>query len=80
MIKRDRIFFGACGIFGVGVILAIMGYESALLFIVGAYLLRPILHAFDLADEFADERQVAIHSRSGNVAFIAVMIAAVGLA
>jgi len=78
MIKRDRIFYSACGIFLVGIILAILDYEVGLLFLVGAYLLRPTLHAFDLADKYADERQVVIHSRSGNVAFIAVMLAAVG--
>jgi len=80
MIKRDKIFYAACGIFLVGVILALMQYEFALLFIVGAYLLRPTLHVFDLAGKHTDERQVHIHSRSGNVAFIAVMLTAIGLA
>ncbi len=80
MIKRDKIFYSACGIFLVGVILGIMGYELGILFIVGAYLLRPTLHAFELADKYADERQTQIHSRAGNIAFIAVMIAAVAFA
>ncbi len=80
MIKRDRIFYAACGVFLVGVILALLQYDFALLFIVGAYLLRPILHVFDLAGKRTDERRVHIHSRSGNVAFIAVMLAAIGLA
>ncbi|RKX26212.1 MAG: hypothetical protein DRP45_04100 [Candidatus Zixiibacteriota bacterium] len=80
MIKRDKIFYAACGVFLVGVILAVMEYEFALLFIVGAYLLRPSLHVFDLAGKQVDERQVQIYSRSGNIAFIAVMITAVGLA
>ncbi len=80
MIKRDRIFYAACGLFMVGIVLALMEYEFALLFIVGAYLLRPTLHVFDLAGKKADERQVQIHSRSGNVAFIAVIITAIGLA
>jgi len=77
IIKKDKIFYSACGIFIIGVLLAIMGYDLALLFIVGAYLLRPTLHAFDLAIKYADERQTQIHSRAGNIAFIAVMIAAV---
>lgn len=77
IIKRDKIFYSACGIFLVGVILGIMEYELGIFFIVGAYLLRPTLHAFDLADKYADERQTQIHSRSGNVAFIAVMVTAV---
>jgi hypothetical protein len=78
--KRDRIFWWATGIFVLGVVLAIMEYEMALIFIVGAYLLRPTLHAFDLARGFEDERQVLNHSRSGNIAFIVVMLTVVGLA
>ncbi len=80
MFKRDRIFFAACGIFAVGVVLEIMNMDLGLLFLVGAYLLRPTLHAFDLATKFADERQVEVHSRSGNIAFIAVMLAMLGFA
>jgi hypothetical protein len=80
VIKRDSIFWWACGIFASGVVLAIMEYEMALIFIVGAYLLRPTLHAFDLAKGFEDERQVLNHSRSGNIAFIVVMLTVVGLA
>ncbi len=80
MFKRDKIFYSACGIFVVGVILAAIENNLAILFLVGAYLLRPTLHAFDLAEGFADERQVQIHSRSGNIAFIAVMIAMMGFA
>jgi hypothetical protein len=80
MPKRDKIFFAACGVFTVGLVLAIMDLDLGLLFLVGAYLLRPTLHAFDLAMKFADERQVQIHSRSGNIAFIAVMLAVVGMA
>jgi antitoxin component YwqK of YwqJK toxin-antitoxin module len=80
MIKRDKIFYWACGIFSVGAIFAALDNNLALLFFVGAYLLRPILHAFDLAEGFADERQVQIHSRSGNIAFIAIMLAMVAFA
>lgn len=80
MVKRDRIFYWACGIFVVGVVLAALEKDLALFFIAGAYLLRPTLHAFGLAQQFADERQVQIHSRSGNVAFIAVVLAVVGFA
>ena len=80
MFKRDRIFWWASGIFALGVVLAILEYELALIFIVGAYLLRPTLHVFDLAKGFEDERQVLNHSRSGNIAFIVVMLTVVGLA
>ncbi len=80
MIKFDKIFLSACGIFAIGIVLAIMGYDMAVIFIVGAYLLRPILHAFNLVEGFADERQILNHSRSGNIAFIVVMLTVVGLA
>jgi len=80
MIKRDRIFYAACGITAIGIVLAVMGYEPALLLFVAAYLLRPALHEFGVARQYADERQLNIHSRSGNIAFIVVILAAVGLA
>lgn len=80
MLKKDPIFWWASGIFVLGVVLAIMGYEMAVIFIVVAYLLRPTLHAFDLVEGFEDERQVVNHSRSGNIAFIVVMLTVVGLA
>ncbi|MFH1688006.1 MAG: hypothetical protein ABIE70_10880 [bacterium] len=80
MFKRDRIFFAACGVLAVGVVLGVMGYDLALLFIVAAYLLRPALHSFGMAKQYADERQLQIHSKSGNVAFIVVIMATVGFA
>jgi hypothetical protein len=80
MFNRDKIFYSACGLSIVGVVLAAMGYEFALLLFVAAYLLRPSLHEFGLARQYADERQLTIHSRSGNIGFIVVMLAAVGFA
>lgn len=80
MVTRDRIFYWACGIFGVGIILAVLDQDLALFFFAAAYLLRPTLHAFGLAATFADERQLLIHSRSGNVAFIAVILSVIGFA
>ena len=58
MIKLDKMFFAACGVFAIGVVVAVMGYEFGLLFLVGAYLLRPTLHAFDLAGKTTGEREV----------------------
>lgn len=78
MRKRDPIFYTACGLFAAGIGLALAGQPIALLLVVAAYLLRPTLHAFELAPRFDDERQVQIHSRSGNVGFVAVMLAVVG--
>jgi hypothetical protein len=78
--KRDPIFWWAIGTFVAGIILAIMGYEMAVVLIVGAYLIRPTLHAFDLAERFEDERQIINHSRAGNIAFIVTMLTVIGLA
>jgi len=47
-----------------------------MLFLVAAYLLRPTLHALGLARKYADERQIQIFSRSGNVGFLVVMFGA----
>ncbi len=80
MFRRDRIFYAACGLTGLGVVLAAMGIELGILLFVAAYLLRPALHEFGLAKQYADERQLIIHSRSGNIAFIVMVLAAVGLA
>ncbi|TFH64724.1 MAG: hypothetical protein E4G91_04900 [Candidatus Zixiibacteriota bacterium] len=80
MIKRDKIFYSACGLSLIGVVLAVMDYDFALLLFVAAYLLRPSLHEFGLAKQYADERPITIHSRSGNIGFIVVMLAAVGFA
>lgn len=79
MIKQDKIFYSACGLSGVGLVLAVMGYDLSLLLFVAAYLLRPALHEFGLAKEYADERQLEIHSRSGNLGFVVVMMAMVGM-
>ncbi len=56
MFKRDQIFYAACGLSGVGLVLAVMGYDLSLLFFIAAYLLRPALHEFGLARQCADER------------------------
>lgn len=79
MIKRDKIFYSACAISAVGILLALLGYEFSLLFFVAAYLLRPSLHEFGLAKKLADERQREIHSRSGNMAFVMLMLALAGI-
>ena len=80
MLERDNIFFGACGLCAVGAALALLGNELALLLFVAAYLLRPTLHELGLGSQLADERQLAIHARSGNISFIVVILAAVGFA
>jgi hypothetical protein len=80
MFKRDRIFVIACCLTGAGILLATLGHEVGILLFVAAALLRPAVHEFGLAKQYADERQLVIHSRSGNIAFIVMVLAAVGLA
>jgi hypothetical protein len=76
--KRDKIFLAACCLSAAGLALALFGYDAGLLLFVAAYLLRPALHEFGLAKQAADERELMIHSRSGNIAFITMVLAAVG--
>jgi hypothetical protein len=80
MTKYDRIFAIACGLTGAGILLAILGHEVGILLFVAAALLRPALHEFGLAKQYADERQLVIHSRSGNIGFIVMVLVAVGMA
>ncbi len=80
MIKRDRIFYIGCGLLAVGLILLFLDSAPSYLFLVGAYLLRPTLYALGMGKRFADERQIQISSRSGNVGFLVVMLGATLLA
>jgi len=79
MFKPDRIFYWASALSVVGLVLAAFGYESGFLLFVLAYLLRPMLRELGLASKFADERQQEIHSRSGNIAFIALIMIIAGM-
>ncbi len=69
MPKRDPIFWTATAIFVLSLSLAGTFHESALLLLPFSYLLRPMLHALGLARRYADERQLTIQFRSGNIAF-----------
>ena len=80
MTKHDRIFAIACGLTGAGILLATLGHEVGILLLVVAALLRPALHEFGLAKQYADERQLVLHSRSGNIGFIVMVLVAVGMA
>jgi len=80
MTKHDRIFAFACGLTGTGILLAILGHQIGILLFVAAALLRPALHEFGLARQYTDERQMIIHSRSGNIGFIVMVLVAAGLA
>lgn len=73
MPKRDPIFWAATAIFVVSLILAGTVHPVALLLMSFSYLLRPTLHALGLAQRCADERQLTIQFRSGNIAFTVVV-------
>ena len=78
--KRDWIFVAGGVLFLAGIGLFIAGYPAGLLVIVAAYLLRPALNEFGLARERTDERQLSIHSRSGNIGFLVVVLSAAAFA
>lgn len=69
MRKRDPIFWTASAVFVLSLILAATLHESALLLMAFSYLLRPTLHALGRARRYADERQITLQFRSGNIAF-----------
>lgn len=78
--KRDRIFFAASALAVCGLILFIADIQAGLLLLAAASILRPSLHEAGITDGNADERQLIIHSRAGNIGFLAVIIAASGFA
>lgn len=78
--KRDWIYFAALAVALAGVGLFVAGITAGILLIAAAYLIRPALHEFGLARGHADERQLLIHSRSGNIGFLVVIIASAGFA
>jgi hypothetical protein len=81
MLKKDRVFWWAAGIFGLAIILfASTGNQLWLALMVASYLLRPTLASLGVARRLVDERQMSIQYRSGNVAFAAMMITAIVLA
>ena len=81
MLKKDRVFWWAAAIFVLAIILfAATGEQLWLALMIASYLLRPTLASLGVARRSIDERQMSIQYRSGNVAFAAMMIAAVTLA
>lgn len=77
MPRWDAISWWATGIFVLSAVLAGALQNDAFLFLmVGSYMLRPTLYALGIATKSADERQMSIQSRSGNLA-LTVLIAAI---
>jgi hypothetical protein len=81
MFKKDWIFWCATGIFMLAIMLfAITQEQLWLALMIASYLLRPTLASLGVARRFVDERQMSIQYRSGNIAFAAMMAAAVIMA
>jgi hypothetical protein len=81
MFKKDAIFWWATAIFIMALLLAGIFKNQLFLFLmVGSYLLRPTLASLGLAKHLVDERQMSIQYRSGNIAFVVMIIACIILA
>ena len=81
MLKKDRVFWWATGIFMLAMIIfAITGEQLWLALMIASYLLRPTLASLGIARRSVDERQMSIQYRSGNIAFAVMMVTAVILA
>jgi hypothetical protein len=78
MFKKDPIFWWACGIFILALLLfAVTQNDLWLALMIGSYLLRPTLASLGVAKRYVDERQLNIHYRSSNVAFVVMIIACI---
>jgi hypothetical protein len=78
MFKRDPIFWWACGIFILVLVLAAVTQNGVILMlIVFPYLLRPTLASLGLAKKHFDERQMSLNYRSSNIAFVVTIIACI---
>jgi hypothetical protein len=76
MLKWDAISWWATALFILSAILAAVFKNDAYLFLmVGSYMLRPTLYALGVATKYADERQMSIQYRSGNLALTIVILA-----
>jgi hypothetical protein len=78
MFKKDPIFWWASGIFILALLLfAITQNQFWLALMIGSYLLRPTLASLGVARRYVDERQLNIHYRSSNIAFVVMIIACI---
>ncbi|MDP8209101.1 MAG: hypothetical protein P9L92_20730 [Candidatus Electryonea clarkiae] len=81
MFKKDPIFYWASGIFILAILLfAITQNQFWLALMIGSYLLRPTLASLGVARRYVDERQLSIHHRSSNIAFVVMIITCIILA
>jgi low affinity Fe/Cu permease len=78
MFKKDPIFWWASGIFILALLLFAMTQNQLwLALMIGSYLLRPTLASLGVAKRYVDERQLSLHYRSSNIAFVIMIIACV---
>ena len=78
MLKKDPIFWWASGIFILALLLfTITQNQFWLALMIGSYLLRPTLASLGVAKRYVDERQLSIHYRSSNIAFVVMIIACI---
>ncbi len=78
MFKKDPIFWWASGILILALLLfAVTQNQFWLALMIGSYLLRPTLASLGVASCYVDERQLNIHYRSSNVAFVVMIIACI---
>jgi hypothetical protein len=79
--KKDPIFWWATGIFVLALLLmAVTQNQFWLVLMIGSYLLRPTLASLGIAKRLVDERQMSIHYRSSNIAFVVMIITCIILA
>ncbi|MBE0644360.1 MAG: hypothetical protein IH600_09800 [Bacteroidetes bacterium] len=80
MFDWDRYSWIAAGMFVAGIALGVAVHEAFFFLLVGAYLFRPALLAAGVKKPFADERQLHIQYRSGNIALIVTVLALIAIA
>lgn len=74
MNKWDSISWWAAGIFVFSIVAAVITKQDLFLLpMVASYMLRPTLYSLGFASRFADERQIEIQYRSGNIALTIVI-------
>jgi len=79
--KKDPIFWAATFIFGAAIVIAAVTKNQLWLFLLaGSYLLRPTMASLGIARHLVDERQMSIQYRSGNIAFVVMIITSIILA
>jgi hypothetical protein len=81
MLKKDPIFWSACAVFILSLLIfGLTGNQFWLALMIVSYLLRPTLASLGVARRYVDERQMTIQHRSGNIAFAVMLIACIVMA